>query len=538
MQIEQTASSHGKRSVVLLSLVVFLGLGLVIYRDYGISWDEGINRDHGRVSLAYVMTMLPKGWPEALTHPATFERLRSAPPLREYLDRDYGVAFELPAALGEYIFGIQDDREVYFYRHLLTFLVFSGGVIALYQLAARRFHDWRVGLLGALVLVLSPRLFADSFYNSKDAVFLAFFAIGLNTLVYFLVHPTWWRAAVHALACALAIDVRIMAVLLPVMTIALLLSRGLRRDFASRKLWLSGLTYFCLLLVFITVMWPYLWEAPFGNFVQAFRNMAHFRWDGEVLYRGELLRATQLPWHYALIWIGITTPPLYLLAFSAGLAAIGVQLIQSGWRLYRSDEEWQDLVFLVMAAGPVVSVIVLHSVLYDGWRQLYFIYPAFVLVAVRGLVAVWRWQHLRMAVTILVAASILFTAVQMVRLHPFEQVYFNAFAGGKDLERRYEMDYWCLSYRQGLDWIVRHDNSPQIRVNFNPGCAICSSVPGELNHLMLPITDRKRIVTVTDPAQADYVITNYRWHPLDYEYPREVARLFAGNLRILSVFRP
>ena len=95
------------------------------------------------------------------------------------------------------------------------------------------------------------------------------------------------------------------------------------------------------------------------------------------------------------------------------------------------------------------------------------------------------------------------------------------------------MDYWCLSYRQGLEWIVRHDNSPQIRVNFNPGCAICSDVPGVLNHLMLPITDRKRIVTVTDPEQADYVITNYRWHPLDYEYPRKIR---AGSLPVTCGF--
>jgi hypothetical protein len=540
MKIDQTASCYGRRVIVWLCLAALLGLGLEIYRDYGISFDEGISRDDGHVSLAYVLTMLPKGWQEALTRSATLERLRSVPPLHEYFDRDYGVVFELPAALGEYVFGIQEERDVYLYRHLLTFLVCSGGVVAVYQLVARRFRDWHVGLLGALMLVLSPRLFADSFYNSKDAVFLAFFAIGLNTLVCFLLSPTRRRAAVHALACALAIDVRIMAVLLPVVTVALLVSRGLRGDFSSRKLWRSGLTYFGLLLVFITVMWPYLWEAPFNNFVQAFRNMTHFRWDGEVLYRGEMVRATQLPWHYALVWVGITTPPLYLLAFGAGLVAIGGQLIRNGWRLYRCDEEWQDLLFLTTALGPVVSVIVLHSVLYDGWRQLYFIYPAFVLVAVRGLVVVLQWQsarrYWRVAVTSLVAASLLFTAGQMVWLHPFEHVYFNVFAGRKNLERRYELDYWCLSYRQGLEWIVRHDDRPQIRVNFNPGWVICN-VPGELNRLLLPVADRKRIVIESDATQADYVITNYRWHPLNYEYPREVARFFAGDLRILSVFR-
>jgi len=317
---------------------------------------------------------------------------------------------------------------------------------------------------------------------------------------------------------------------------ALLVSRGLRGDFSSRKLWCSGLTYFGLLLVFITVMWPYLWEAPLNNFAQAFDNMAHFRWDGEVLYRGKMVRSTQLPWHYVPVWIGITTPPLYLLAFGVGLVAIGGQLIRSGWRLYRCDEEWQDLLCLAMALGPVGAVIVLHSVMYDGWRQLYFIYPAFMLVVVRGLVAVWQWQsarrYWRVAVTSLVAVSLLFTVGQMVWLHPFEHVYFNVFAGRKNLERRYELDYWCLSYRQGLEWIVRHDDRPQIHVD----CSLCK-IPGELNSLLLPIADRKRIVIESNATQADYVMTNYRVHPLNYEYPHEVTRVFAGDLRILSVFR-
>src|SRR5262245_60691929 len=188
MKIDQTASCCGHRVIVWLCLAALLGLGLTICRDYGISFDEGYQRDAGQVSLAYVLAMLPKGWQEALISSATVERLRSLPPLHEYLERDHGVVFELPAVLAEYIFGIQDEGAVYLYRHLLTFLVCSGGVVAVYHLATRRFRDWRLGLLGALMLVVSPRLFADSFYNSKDAVFLAFFAIGLNTLVRFLLH--------------------------------------------------------------------------------------------------------------------------------------------------------------------------------------------------------------------------------------------------------------------------------------------------------------------------------------------------------------
>jgi hypothetical protein len=43
-----------------------------------------------------------------------------------------------------------------------------------------------------------------------------------------------------------------------------------------------------------------------------------------------------------------------------------------------------DLIILGLFIIPIVTVITLDSELYDGWRQLYFIYTAIILIAVRG----------------------------------------------------------------------------------------------------------------------------------------------------------
>ena len=83
----------------------------------------------------------------------------------------------------EVALGLHDEREIYFLRHLLNFLVAWAGAIAVWLLALRRFGDWRPALLAAAFLVFSPRLFAESFYNSKDIVFMAAVAIGLNTAI-------------------------------------------------------------------------------------------------------------------------------------------------------------------------------------------------------------------------------------------------------------------------------------------------------------------------------------------------------------------
>ena len=118
----------------------------------------------------------------------------------------------------------------------LRFLFFFGGIFAVFRLSERRFLDWRLGLLASLFLVLSPRFFAESFYNNKDIVFMALFAIAMNANIAFVLRPGIRTALFGALAAAIAIDVRIMGVVLPVVTLFLLLIRLTRSDFSLRTL--------------------------------------------------------------------------------------------------------------------------------------------------------------------------------------------------------------------------------------------------------------------------------------------------------------
>jgi len=54
----------------------------------------------------------------------------------------------------------------------------------------------------------------------------------------------------------------------------------------------------------------------------------------------------------------------------------------------------------------------------------------------------------------------------MVKNHPFEHLYFTRFAGRdmQEIKQRFELDYWGLSNRQALEYIVRTDTSRRIRV--------------------------------------------------------------------------
>ncbi|RZK52265.1 MAG: hypothetical protein EOO59_13900 [Hymenobacter sp.] len=153
----------------------------------------------------------------------------------------------------------------------------------------------------------------------------------------------------------------------------------------------------------------------------------------------------------------------------------------------------------------------------------------------RGWVAAarWRarwagWPRLLYAGT---ALSLVLTAAQMVRDHPLQNVYFNLLAG-PNVAQRFEMDYWCLGYRQDLAYIVAHDPRPLITVFAPPPNS------AELNSQLLPPAQRARLRFVEQPENADYFITNYR-NPSyrNYLYPFQVHEIRVDGRRVHSVFQ-
>jgi hypothetical protein len=530
-----------RRAIVSLFFGCLLAIGLGLFRDYSLPGDEEIQRVTGEVSLFYIFQKLPSRVQQKLVSPkaaALIAQKGQSTQLRTYRDRDYGVAFELPAAAIEQASRIDGTREKFLLRHALNFLVCLAGVGAFYTLAARRFRSWRVGLLGALLLVASPRLFADFFYNSKDAVFLAAFTGAVATAVPFIKRPTWRGALTHAFVCALAIDVRLMGTLVPAATLAFIALQAIRAAYTGRPVLAIVGVYSGLLVALVVAMWPFLWEAPLTNFVAAWRAMSNFvRAPGEILYWGQKVSDTNLPWHYTLVWIGITVPILYLLLWAGGTLSILWKVAQRRIRLYASESEWQDLLFLGLCLSPVVTVILLHSVLYNGWRQLYFLYPMLLLVAIRGLLTAWHWQpahsiarrYWQPTLLLVIAGSLAIIMGRMVRLHPLENLYFNAFAP-MPVNHYYETDYWGLGLRNGLEWVAQHDSRAQIRVYSTNNWALIVA------HGILPLKTRSRLTPVLNEAQADYLLDS-SLHGRLHRSTAPLHILWADNVHVLDIYK-
>lgn len=498
---------------ILLVFSILLLTGLLSYQDYGVSTDEEACHFRAVVTAKYISETVGL----RVAFPANI------PAMADYSDRDHGVLFDLVAYGIERLLGLQDSRQIFIFKHLLTYLVFFAGLITFYQLVTRRLRDWRWGMLGAVMLFLSPRLFADAFYNAKDLVFMVTYLIAMYTASKLFEKPTLGRSLVHGLSTAVAIATRVMGIVLIPATIFFLLLPQ-KRIYIAPEPWSRRLgriaAYLAVSLALTILFWPMLWSNPLQNFAEAFQSMSRFdRWSKEVLLMGRFFLSTDLPWYFSVVWIALTTPILYLGLFLVGLADwLRRVLIQKKLRFWQQSETLTDTFFQALFWGPLVSVVIFNSVLYDGWRQLYFIYPAFLVIALTGLQTLSQlikgkkkiWTVLLAS---LVTLSLGSTAVWMIQAHPLQNVYFNTLASS-NWRSQYDLDYWGLSNRAALEAIVAVDASEQILISEISAASVSESfrilkAPDRARLSLIPFESIPSMAAAA-PHQSIYVFNNYK----------------------------
>lgn len=459
------------RVLLILFAAIFLVVGICLADHYGLGWDEPVARMGGMVTYRYIM--------------------QGDPTLTEYRDRYYGPAFEVVLYALEKVTGTTDPYAIFALRHTATFLLFFVSVVVMYFLVAGIFGAWWWGLAGAVLLIAHPRIFAESFYNSKDIGFLASWIIAVFLGYRYATKPTVSRAVCFGLAAAFATDIRVIGVLLHSIGIAV----GARSFFSKQYGAIRPfMVYMCVSVLFTILWWPALWGNPVMRFVEAVQFMTSFNgYEREVLYMGKFLSPQDIPWHYLPVWVGITTPVTILFFWIVGF-----------WRMLSEKRNFWQLFFFVWPVGVMLATTLFRPALYDGWRQFYFIYPAMVITALFGVQKVFRWpQVLRVGIVILTVLNIATTARFIIRNHPNQYVYFNEITGGiKGAEGNFDLDYWGVSYRKGLEHIAGIDPRKEIKVFFAFGIGAHADV----------LRDRdRRFVPVDRLEDAEYVLSNYRW---------------------------
>ena len=213
------------------------------------------------------------------------------------------------------------------------------------------------------------------------------------------------------------------------------------------RAWRPLVIYWGLAALVIYLTSPLLWTSPLTQLWAEVNLMLSYP-GHEVLYRGEYLSSHHLPWHYfpTLLAIQLTEPLIVLII-------IGVAL--SVWKIRNRDRNWPELAVLAAWIGlPLAASVFLRTPIYGNMRQLLFsISPLFIFAGV-GLAAVMGKVRPVGLKLIIFGAVLLPGIIGIVRLRPYEYVYYNALVGGVDgAAGEYALDYWCTSYREAMEFV-------------------------------------------------------------------------------------
>lgn len=429
-------------STIAGAAVLALALLVVVatHRDYGVTWDEGVQARYGELVVDYFRSGF---------------RDRRAD---DFLSlRIYGPPFEAGAAL---VYGAVPLPK-WELRHLLTALV---GLVAVPGLlaCARALREPWLGPVAAVALLTMPRFWGDLFANSKDVPFAAAFTVAMAALATLAAAPV--RSVRRVLLAGLAVGAAAalrpggLPMLAAVLLLAVVLSvrMGPSRGVTARGAGAAVVAAVVMLAIAWLVMiafWPWAHAAPLRHPVQAMASAASLAKVYPVLFEGRVLPSNQLPARYVAQFVAITTPlPLLLLAL-VGL----VVAVRSQWRQPTGAAARALLVFELWLLGPVAAAAIVRPNVYDGLRHFLFVLPAIALFAGLGALTIAtapRRGAPRALATLAVVAALLWPVPALVRLHPYQYTYFNELVGGlSGASGRYETDYWVASYREAMQWI-------------------------------------------------------------------------------------
>ena len=482
---------------------VFAAAALAVLDDYKVAQDSVVHQHELAVrTLDYILGDANAYWEPGLT---------------SSVNNYYGAAFEILPHIVERVLGLNDVRDIYLTRHLMTHLLFIAAGWFCYLLVYRMTNSRLLGLFAMLLFLLHPRMYGNSFFNSKDLPFLSMFMIALCC-----VHWAFRRGTIGAfLVCgavvAILVNLRIMGIMLLPAVLAL---RTCDLYYAvgwaeRRRVIISGGAFALAAVAIYYASMPYLWNDPIARFAELVATFYRHPTQGYELFQGRHLYSGGLPAHYIPTWIGITTPPAALLLSGIGMAA-GVGRGVAGIR-HRTEDALRngELRFELLLAGIVamslLGVMLLSPYFIRGWQHMYYLWAPLCLLAALGLRAVGgglsrlplplpsssplrripAGAWLCALAVIIVAAS----AVPVIRMHPYQHLYFNFLVDRKTPEylgTQYDIDYSRTARLEGYEYLLQ--NHPGELIYTPAGnVATASGVSDVL--ALFPAAERRRFVS-------------------------------------------
>ena len=421
--------------ITALAVVVFC-----TFKDYAISNDEGVQHQYGELIIAYYASGLKD------------QSLFNLDNL--YL---YGGLFDVLAILLSHLIPI----DPYDLRHILCALTGIGGIGAA-AATARLIAGPRAALISVMVLGTCGVWYGTMFNHTKDIPFAA----AMTGAIFFLVRvsrklpsPRAIDIVAFGLLAGVSLGVRVLGLLLFIYAAAAIiiylprqLSGGERWRFVLRSA-LQFLPAVLLAYVIMILGWPWAALAPL-NPIRGLLAFSDFHYAVRTSVDGQVYVMGNVPRLYVPIYILVRMPLLAL--FGAGLAML-FTLFPRFTNIGSPQLKRRDITLISLAAFfPLVCEVIWHGPAFAGLRHFLFVVPPLVILAGIGLdmaaTALATRSRLAIASGVAIAAACFVSdAVTLVRLHPYEYLFYNPLVGGlQGASRRYDLDYWFASMPEAV----------------------------------------------------------------------------------------
>ncbi|MET4804801.1 hypothetical protein [Bradyrhizobium sp. LB11.1] len=433
--------------VLIAALVV---IALFTFKDYAISNDEGVQHHYGELIIAYYTS----GFRDESVF--SFQNL--------YL---YGGLFDIIAVSLSHLIPINP----YDLRHILCALIGISGIGAA-AATARLIAGPRAGLIAAIALSVCGAWYGTMFNHTKDVPFAA----GMLGATLFLIRiaralprPRSSDIAAFGLLTGAAVGMRVLGLLLLIyigFAIALYLPRpwlgyGRARWRFVIESSLRLMPALLLAYIIMIVAWPWAALAPL-NPIRGLLAFSEFHYAIRTILDGKVYEMAHVPRFYVPIYILIRVPLLTLVGAALGVVAALLPRSTTGL----TQEKQRDLTLVALTVMfPLACQVIWDGPAFTGFRHFLFVIPPLAVLAGVGLDAVvaaltTRDRRAAFAGLAAITACFLWNTATLVRLHPYEYLFYNPLVGGlQGASRRYVLDYWFDSMPEAiheLEAYVRH----------------------------------------------------------------------------------
>lgn len=484
-----------QRYLTFILPLFFFVVGLLTLYDYGMNWDSPVHFARGQAYLRYILTgktnyndvpgfCLNQYGLNSHVDYATGEicdRHRKAR-VSEYesnlLDFNSWVATatyghpafsDIMLAVSNNIFykflgWVEDINAYHLYSIFTTFLL---------ALTVSIWTQQTFGKFAATIAVLTlygfPLLFAESHFNIKDPPMAAFFTISLYFFWLALVKKRPLYLLFSALAGGASLGTKLNFVFAPFVLFPWIAAyaSNTKFSFLSKKMVFMLLLYPIIVLLVFFLSWPALWTDPVGKFLQVIKFYQDIGVSGCKHF------------YFTRGWFTECTDAITLqyFVYTVPLFSLFLVLVGSIVSIFKFREnKYVTLLWLSLFIFTLLRVTLSLTSIYGGLRQIMeFVAPMSMIAGVGALSLrnffakilrkLYLTQKLSPKMIIYITSSVLILGyipiyVQIAKMHPFQNVYFNRLMGGLKGAAERDFSGYGNSYGsvtvQGIDWLNKN----------------------------------------------------------------------------------